>query len=356
MRARAVIVFFFILILGISNWNYGQDSNKVYYKIFMEKSNQYGTFPIKIDEGLFKEGDGFVIPESVLPSFPYNFTMFQDLYDALVGGFFRIDHGALDKDIILKLYISNLDSETGTYKPEGEDSDTLFAYFEIRIWELPDSTYSPDDLSSLPDSSFYSEDMSYYFNENKYARLTLPKTDKFMNFLDTIGIARDDSLSFAFLQYEDWDSNSVKTNGWNGDGIEIIDGQDSITFKAIHLSKVGGGRGRIHKDRDSNDPTGIYGNLTIPNDFNLEQNYPNPFNPETKIRYSIPNSAGHNNTFVKLDVYNVLGKKVKTLINENQRAGNYEVSFDASELASGIYIYSLQSNNLILTRKMIVLK
>ncbi len=358
MRLKGIFIVFIFLILGGFSQYFGQDSNKVYYKIYLQKPKVNGFAPkFEISSGVFKEGQGFVIPEADLSkSIWADFTMFQDLFNALVGGYFRIDYGAIDKDIVLRFFIRNLDTETGKYKPGGEDNDTLFSYFEIEIWELPDSTYDPDDPSGLPDSSYFPVDSSYYFNEGKYARLTLPKSDAFLNFLDSVGIARDDSLSFAYMQYDDWDSNGVKTNDWNGNGIEITDTPDSITFKAIHLSKVGGGRGRIHKRRFE-DPTGIERIQGIPTGFNLEQNYPNPFNPTTTIKYSLPKVKTLQATQqVQLNVYNILGEKVRTLVNQVQYAGNYEVSFDASDLPSGIYIYTLRSNNLIQIRKMILMK
>ena len=95
----------------------------------------------------------------------------------------------------------------------------------------------------------------------------------------------------------------------------------------------------------------IDGNL--PNKFFLEANYPNPFNPTTQIRYSLPSSSLHN---VTLKVYNLLGQEVATLVNEVQKIGTYEVEFDASELTSGIYIYTLQSAEFLQSRKMMLIK
>jgi len=83
----------------------------------------------------------------------------------------------------------------------------------------------------------------------------------------------------------------------------------------------------------------------------LMQNYPNPFNPSTNISYSLPRSS-----FVTISVYNILGQKVKTLINKNESAGNYTVNFDASRLSSGVYFYSLKAGNYIQTKKMILMK
>ena len=85
--------------------------------------------------------------------------------------------------------------------------------------------------------------------------------------------------------------------------------------------------------------------------FTLNQNYPNPFNPSTKIKYTIPNVGN-----VRLNVFNVLGKEIATLVNEEKSAGKYEVEFNAANLPSGIYFYQLQSGSFVETKKMILLK
>jgi hypothetical protein len=92
--------------------------------------------------------------------------------------------------------------------------------------------------------------------------------------------------------------------------------------------------------------TSVKSSGTIPEKFALEQNYPNPFNPSTLIRYSIPH-AGQ----VRLNVYDILGRTVAQLVDQEQSAGTYEVRFDASQLPSGIYIYQLTCNGGIQTRK-----
>jgi len=90
---------------------------------------------------------------------------------------------------------------------------------------------------------------------------------------------------------------------------------------------------------------------SLPTEFNLEQNYPNPFNPSTKIGFSIPFR-----TNVKIDVYDIMGRKVDELLNEEKPAGRYEVNFIAKNLSSGVYIYQLTYVNNILSRKMMLLK
>jgi|YelNatPaOPRAMG01_1025707.scaffolds.fasta_scaffold00247_4 hypothetical protein len=89
----------------------------------------------------------------------------------------------------------------------------------------------------------------------------------------------------------------------------------------------------------------------LPATYKLSQNYPNPFNPSTTINYSLPKSG-----LVTLKVYNILGQVVATLVNQNQVAGNYNVSFDASRLASGVYFYSIKAGNFSEVKKMMLLK
>lgn len=90
---------------------------------------------------------------------------------------------------------------------------------------------------------------------------------------------------------------------------------------------------------------------TIPDYFDLKQNYPNPFNPSTKIEYTIPEAS-----FVQLRVLDMLGSEVANLVNEEQLVGNYEVTFDASGLSSGVYLYILRTGKFFQTKKMILTK
>jgi len=89
----------------------------------------------------------------------------------------------------------------------------------------------------------------------------------------------------------------------------------------------------------------------LPTEFRLEQNYPNPFNPETRIRYQVSSISP-----VTLKIYDILGNEVTTLVNEQKEPGYYEVDFNAVSFASGVYIYRLQAENYISTKKMMVLK
>ncbi len=92
-------------------------------------------------------------------------------------------------------------------------------------------------------------------------------------------------------------------------------------------------------------------NFRAPLQYKLEQNYPNPFNPSTMITYEIPRE-----TNVSIKIYNVLGKEITTLLNKNQKAGKYEIEWNAADFGSGVYFYTIKSDDFILTKKMILVR
>jgi CHRD domain/Secretion system C-terminal sorting domain len=91
--------------------------------------------------------------------------------------------------------------------------------------------------------------------------------------------------------------------------------------------------------------------INSPIEFVLRQNFPNPFNPSTTITYQIPELSK-----VTLNVYDIIGNEIATLVNEEKQSGTYSVEFDATKLSSGIYLYRLQADNFIATKKLILLK
>ncbi len=95
----------------------------------------------------------------------------------------------------------------------------------------------------------------------------------------------------------------------------------------------------------------IEAEITAPDKYFLEQNYPNPFNPATSIGYSLKNDG-----FVSLKIYNILGQEAADLVHKNQKAGYYTVSFNASELPSGVYIYTLSASGYMAGRKMLLIR
>jgi hypothetical protein len=89
----------------------------------------------------------------------------------------------------------------------------------------------------------------------------------------------------------------------------------------------------------------------LPSEFKLAQNYPNPFNPSTRIEYQLSKSG-----YVTLKIYDILGREIKTLVEGNEKAGNYSVSFNATKLASGVYFYRLSANGFTSVKKMVLAK
>jgi len=94
----------------------------------------------------------------------------------------------------------------------------------------------------------------------------------------------------------------------------------------------------------------------IPDNYNLSQNYPNPFNPVTKIKFDIPSSVRRQTSNVKLIIYDISGKEVRTLVNEQLQPGSYEVTFEAASLSSGVYFYKLEKGSYSKVLKMALIK
>lgn len=175
--------------------------------------------------------------------------------------------------------------------------------------------------------------------------------------------------SFVIL---DWSTASEKNN----EGFEIERKKSGLneTWKKIGFVE-GNGTSTITRNYSFTDRLNAYGNYSYrlkqidfngsfeysneveiksgskPDNYSLYQNYPNPFNPTTIIRFEIPEAAK-----VRLVVYNMLGQIVKVLADGNYEPGLYQKNFDGSDLSSGLYIYELRANNIILKKKMILLK
>jgi photosystem II stability/assembly factor-like uncharacterized protein len=149
----------------------------------------------------------------------------------------------------------------------------------------------------------------------------------------------------------------IKTTNGGKDWIDqkrMIDGRLwSINFLDANTGWVAGQQGTVLKTSDGGGSFVIENQQIkpIPNGYSISQNYPNPFNPTTVINYQIPQQG-----FVTLKIFDVLGREVVTLVNEKKPAGGYKVSFNAVDLASGVYIYRMKVNDFIESKKMILLR
>ena len=126
---------------------------------------------------------------------------------------------------------------------------------------------------------------------------------------------------------------------------------DGLTPEVVTLD----GSSRFRLKVEPGQTTSIDGDPSLPQAFALEQNYPNPFNPVTTIRYAVPASVGAG-AGVRLSVYDLLGREVAVLVDEVRAAGSHQVSFDASALGSGVYLYRLTAGAETITRRMTLIK
>jgi hypothetical protein len=146
----------------------------------------------------------------------------------------------------------------------------------------------------------------------------------------------------------------------NGESIQI--GEDIVGPISNRSFEGLGGSYAPYREGSTNDPmiraviknpsVGVVNNNTgIPEKFSLSQNYPNPFNPATMINFSIPV-----NSFVKLSVYDILGREIQQLVNNDLTPGSYSVDFNATALTSGVYFYTLTTNGFTDTKRMLLVK
>ncbi|MFQ5752250.1 MAG: T9SS type A sorting domain-containing protein [bacterium] len=151
--------------------------------------------------------------------------------------------------------------------------------------------------------------------------------DDFLNLSSAFDLEVVLSNGAGFSQLQNW-------GNWGADGEDILIGNFDATADVVTSVENG--------DVDRR---------TIPKEFRLEQNYPNPFNPTTTIQFALPKPCK-----VTLKLYDILGRDVATLVDEEFEPGEYKVVFDAQGLASGVYFYRIQAGGFIKTKKLLLLK
>lgn len=159
------------------------------------------------------------------------------------------------------------------------------------------------------------------------------------------------ALTTAFLDTTIEDSNYPPFENPNPTGYEfnLMYSQATASFTGDENNKplgaltqwIDAGIVGLREDHSTN----------LPDNFELMNNFPNPFNPSTTIKFSISSESN-----IKLEVYNSIGQLVKELVNQKLNVGTYSIDFDASSFASGIYLYQLQADNFIVTKKMVLMK
>jgi Secretion system C-terminal sorting domain len=309
---KKVLYFLFpIFLVGFLNSTSAQTAHKIAIQFWVQDT---GNNAAEAYADTITEGQTYTMPAKTLPS---NFAGAQSLYDALVGTQFSFQLGSLNQDIVVYFTISDIDLSNATYQVQNSVNLFFDVDFTIEDWSG----------NVLPEP--------FNLNTGKYAVLRINKTPAFNTFISKTGLDITTALKFVY----------ETSDGFDLTGITTYDSTNSVTAMVSHFSKiVGGAKSSITAIKKAPDNS-------IPSHFALMQNYPNPFNPSTEIEYALPHSS-----YIELNVYNVLGSKVATLVSGTKAAGDYTVNFNASNLSSGVYIYQLKTGSSIISRKMILMK
>ncbi len=163
---------------------------------------------------------------------------------------------------------------------------------------------------------------------------------------DGTGVATRVELQDGLHDYHNFWEASLEN-----EPIRILDGSTFDELVGILYYSFGNYKLIPRKNDDFIGYTDIDDDVELPEVYSLSQNYPNPFNPTTVINYSIPEV-----TNVKLKIYDMLGREIRTLVNQEQSAGVYNVEFNASSLSSGVYFFRIEAGNFVASKKLLLLK
>ena len=232
--------------------------------------------------------------------------------------------------------VENVNTKSKIVIYESVNIDTIGAENQITGWIFADTLYesvvdSMDTIPMYPYSRLYryyypeNDDSLFYQNDTIFIHSRPYPTNYFDSYFSIdYYIRKNHGLIYYSKKY--WYYGTGFNESYELTGAALIDGIEQV-------------------------------NETKLENYSLSQNYPNPFNPSTKIEYRIQKTE-----FVSLKIYDVLGREVATLVNEEQKAGSYDVNFNASDLPSGLYIYRLQvhtpdgKGNFTQAKKMLLLK
>ena len=220
------------------------------------------------------------------------------------------------------------------------------------IWESAGLSHHAQSFYNNYLYANYIDDNSFSFLMNGFAGD--PITDGMSFVLNSVYDKDPDVISRFDTQYAD--SIFQYLSGPKVGGLRVETADYRVVYLAFSFEQV-----PTEEERDTlmnrtmnwllDGVTSTGSNNLVVRSFNLEQNYPNPFNPSTTITYSLANEE-----HVSLKVYDIMGREVTELVNEDQAVGTYSLDFDASSLASGMYFYKISAGNFVSTKKMILLK
>ncbi len=300
MKNLFISFVLFLTMVSISN---AQIQDTITIKLYVAQGFQI----LEIATGKVVEGQEYIIPAATL-SPPFN--TYQYYYDAIVGSKFYIEDGGLNRNVLIRILL-----ELPPQIP--------WIINGKRVWFF--ATFEVDGVVG----------QDFYFLNDKAAVLEIPRTQTFDFMIQQLGFTPGTHWIFTYYR---------QGVGFVNLNISTINQPDKVICKLRHFSEVAGSsQSELSVDE--------FVSSITPSVFDLKQNYPNPFNPSTTIEYAVPQKS-----YVKLSVFNLLGKEVATLVDGIKEKGVYRYYFDASNLPAGVYFYKLEAEQSVLTRKMILIK
>jgi hypothetical protein len=279
------------------------------------------------DSVITSHGSSWVIKQGTLP---WAMVIWED----------SLKHAFQQRNWNLAMQLS---ADLGHYVGDGHQPLHITANYDGKATHQSGvhSRYETDLVGRYQSSIYYSNDSASYIGDiSNYVFDFIYSDYKYVD-----SVLYGDSVATAFA---DTDAGTVYLQKyWDLCGNQtfiLMKNASKSTADLIYTAWV---------DAGSPDPnaTSVNDNQIAPSSYNLSQNYPNPFNPATSINFSIPEKGN-----VSLNVFDVNGRKVAELFNGEKEPGNYNISFDASKLSSGVYFYQLRSAGFFQSKKMILMK
>jgi hypothetical protein len=329
----------------------------------------------------FTDSDGKAVSPSVdFNAYAKGMISFTPVSKLTVGKTYIVKIGENIGDVEGVKLQENLEVVFTVEETEYNNGEVIDDFETAGNWQTPqnsgsteiDETTNFEISSSKKLNGSFAGKMNYSFNGNegyyKISRVNSVAVGSNSESMFGIWIYGELSGNILEFWFKDSENNlfskeidTLNFTGWKMKDVKLSDiSTGNLAFEGIGIKQIKSAStsGTIYIDDAQYDfATPVENEVNnIPTKYSLEQNYPNPFNPSTVIKYSIPTDVRGEMQEVRLTVYDILGNEVATLVNENQKAGNYQVTFNAKNLSSGIYFYRLQSGNFVESKKMMLIK